>query len=1072
MPILLTAPAGAGKTATVIDSILRQNGQNTWVLLPTQLQIQTFRDRLLASAQSHAIFGVQYFTFYELYTHLLDRLVIPQHQIELDSVYQVVRRLVHSLDLAYLAPIANKPGFADLVVRLIYELKQARIFPKDFAKIATTPKEHDLALIYAAYQQWVTERAVVDREGAGWLALEELKKSPIHLADLLVVDGFLQFSPLQAQLLQTLSQHISETMVTLTYEHARAETVHRAFARTRQRLLELEVNWDERPLIATPNPLRHPTLCHLEQRFLEMNAQRVPAGEQVVFIEAPDAEQEARGVLRRVKQLLLNGHSPEEMIILAHDFNRVEAWLRSVGAAYGVPLAFRRGLELQQNPAVRAVLNVLRLHTPEVDFRRQAVMDTLTSSYFKLHEFNVAAIDTLERISHQYQVIRSKADWLRALRQAQDPPNDDEHETPVINTEALATQLQRFFARITPPPTGTIYEFVEWVEALLGTDPALDLDEQALSNDHLGFYQQLRDTDDPDVMIRDIYAMQGFRQCLKGILAAYELTDEATEVITWAIFQQELENSVVQSRAVPIGGEYRSGQVLVTTTHEARGLPHDHVFMMGLAEGSFPAQRSEDPLYHDRERQQLNATLGHDLLQTSFERQDDGAVFYECMAMARQSLTLSRPSLDDSTNPWPESVLWRAVMALVEQPTVIRYRAGAAPDLQEAATLREAGIALAARLRDQTQPDPLTQAVFDWLATHPDFQRQWALVQHGRAIEDRRENPHIPFDQYSGVLHDTRLIDEVAARLGPDRVWSATQFNDYGYCPFRFFSRRVLGLEALEEPEEGFDAAQLGSVQHAILENTYKRLGQAGLTIEPSNLERALDVLADEAERILATAPGRWGFRETALWAHEQNEIRKRLQQLVELDFSDSPDSPFVKNPNAKKPNPVADTVVGHPRLVAGLEVDFGYSHTPSVTIDGAAGPLKVRGSIDRIDRVGKALIVVDYKSGSHTPTNEDMALGRNFQMMLYLLAAQQLTDDGEVRAGMFWSIHSREAKGVISANDRLVEQARQTLHDYIVASREGYFPIEPTKREGQKCFKYCEFHQFCRIQQTRYDTD
>lgn len=1071
MPILLTAPAGAGKTATAIDSILRQNGQNTWVLLPTQLQIQTFRDRLLASAQTPAIFGVQYFTFYELYTHLLDELVIPQHQIELNSVYQVVRRLMRGLDLQYLAPIADKAGFLDLVVRLIYELKQARIFPKQFAEVASTPKEHDLALIYSAYQDWVTDQEVVDREGAGWLALEKLDHTSIQLADLLVVDGFLQFSPLQAQLLQTLTQHMGETIVTLTYEQARADTVHRAFARTRQRLLELDITWQERPLPAAPNPKRHPTLYHVEQHFLEPSPQRVLAGEQVLLIEAPDAEQEARGVLRRVKHLLLERQSPEEIIILAHDLNRVETWLRSVGVAYGVPLVFRRGLELQQNPAIRMVLNLVRLHTPEVDFRRQAVLDVLTSAYFNLPDFDPATVDVLARISHQYQVIRSQTDWLRALSQAQDPPADPESDVVPISTEELATRLQRFFQRVTPPAVGTIYDYIEWIEALLGPDPDLALDEQPTS-DHLRFYHQIRAIEDHEVMVRDLYAMQGFRHTLKGILAGYELVNEAEAMMTWADFQQELETHIEQSRAEPIGGEYRSGRVLVTTTYEARGLPHDHVFMMGLAEGIFPAQRSEDPLFRDRERQRLNEALGHDMLQTSFERQDDVAVFYECMAMARQSLTLSRPSLDDSTNPWPESVLWRAVLALVEEPKLIRYRAGAAPEFHEAATLREASIALAGRLRDHVNPDDLSQSVFNWLSAHPSFQWQLALMQHGRAIEDRRENPRLPFDRYSGVLADGSLIETVASILGPERMWSATQFNDYGYCPFRFFSRRVLGLEALEEPEEGFDAAQLGSVQHAILENTYSRIAQAGLAIEPANLDRALDVLADEAERILAMAPARWGFRETALWGYEQGEIHKRLRHLIELDFSESTDSPFIQNPKARSPHPVADTVAGYPRTVAGLEVDFGYPNTPAVSIDGEAGPLWVRGSIDRIDRVGDALIVVDYKSGSHTPNNEDMALGRNFQMMLYLLAAQQIAIEGQVQAGMFWSIHSRKGNGEISAADPLVEKARQTLHDYIVASREGYFPIEPTKREGQKCFKYCEFHQFCRIQHTRYETD
>ena len=55
--------------------------------------------------------------------------------------------------------------------------------------------------------------------------------------------------------------------------------------------------------------------------------------------------------------------------------------------------------------------------------------------------------------------------------------------------------------------------------------------------------------------------------------------------------------------------------------------------------------------------------------------------------------------------------------------------------------------------------------------------------------------------------------------------------NDYGVCGFRFFAKRLLKLEAWEEPEESLDAAKLGTINHAILEATYRELGERGLAI-------------------------------------------------------------------------------------------------------------------------------------------------------------------------------------------------------------------------------------------------
>jgi ATP-dependent helicase/DNAse subunit B len=321
------------------------------------------------------------------------------------------------------------------------------------------------------------------------------------------------------------------------------------------------------------------------------------------------------------------------------------------------------------------------------------------------------------------------------------------------------------------------------------------------------------------------------------------------------------------------------------------------------------------------------------------------------------------------------------------------------------------------------------------------------------------------------VLEDERLIPRVAALLGPARRWSASQFNDYGYCGFRFFSKRLLKLEALEEPTEGFDAAQLGTVQHAILENTYRRLMEDDVAIRPDNVEIAKQILHEEADILLPEAPYVFGFRSSALWQHEQSEIRQRLSRLVELDFSNNPNSPFIMRSRGKK-GEVATVVDGQERYVYQLEAAFGMNNETTATIVGEAGDLQVRGLIDRIDRAGNSLIVIDYKSGTMTPRTPDMEDGRNFQMMLYLLAAQQIikreNPDLNVGAGMFWSIRTLKSGGEIRADASEIETARQILHSYIRAGREGRFEVEPRKIEDGKCFKYCEFGKFCRVHQTR----
>src|SRR5690606_41538172 len=74
------------------------------------------------------------------------------------------------------------------------------------------PTRRSSDLIYAEYQNRLREHNLVDREGEGWLALDVMEKQP-HIGrnvDLLLVDGYDQFTPLQASLLMRSEEHTSE----------------------------------------------------------------------------------------------------------------------------------------------------------------------------------------------------------------------------------------------------------------------------------------------------------------------------------------------------------------------------------------------------------------------------------------------------------------------------------------------------------------------------------------------------------------------------------------------------------------------------------------------------------------------------------------------------------------------------------------------------------------------------------------------------------------------------------------------------------------------------------------------
>jgi ATP-dependent helicase/DNAse subunit B len=192
----------------------------------------------------------------------------------------------------------------------------------------------------------------------------------------------------------------------------------------------------------------------------------------------------------------------------------------------------------------------------------------------------------------------------------------------------------------------------------------------------------------------------------------------------------------------------------------------------------------------------------------------------------------------------------------------------------------------------------------------------------------------------------------------------------------------------------------------------------------------------------------------------------QRLDWLVMLDFSENTPLRLQGQQHAES-HPVAATITGQDRVPYWQEAGFGLSHQPPFELDGPAGNLKVRGVIDRMDRVGDTIVVMDYKSGTTQHPVKDMIAGRDFQMLVYLLATRDLVArvDPSMRVigGLFWHIRNRQISGEILITDPALEEALNHLHQNVLAAREGWFGVQPNQAHGGPCSAHCEFRALCR---------
>jgi len=286
------------------------------------------------------------------------------------------------------------------------------------------------------------------------------------------------------------------------------------------------------------------------------------------------------------------------------------------------------------------------------------------------------------------------------------------------------------------------------------------------------------------------------------------------------------------------------------------------------------------------------------------------------------------------------------------------------------------------------------------------------------------------FDGYlrSQIVRDK--VDEVLQSVSP------TQLEDFGECPQKFFWKRILQIRALEDPEMDMQLSprDKGKTDHQILERFYSEARG-----DQSALDRLVDEQFDALEESLP--PFNPPIRRI-----EREATKRLLREFVIEDVADLEEQVLVP-------------------------AHFEYKFDP-VTLDMRGTPLRVGGTIDRVDEGRDRYRIVDYKSGKalrHNKLAEKIDRGVRLQLALYAMAAVEL-----------FKTTSSQVSGVIKPIGGAAKlekfafqlaghetQLRETLVLFVEAMRRGDFPAFPHQDDEFDSCAYCPVNHSCR---TKHD--
>ena len=1061
---LLLAPAAAGKTAYVLDRV-RDAAQGLRsaprVVVPTHLQVRAWRRRL---AEAGGAIGVRVLTFDGLYAECLNAAGEAYTELSEPVQYRLIRAVVDGMALVHYAPLVARPGFIQVLERLIGELKAARIHPDAFVRavegMGGEPRLRELAEIYCVYQERLQAEGWADRAGLGWLAVEALEAGAPDVArdwPLLVVDGFDDFTSVQLALLAVLARRASEAIVTLTgtTDGGERPLVHRRFDRTREKL-ETALGVE-----ATPSPRltihQAPALAHLEANLYGSPAKEEDASGAVDLVEAPDRAAEVRAALRWLKaRLVEDGMRPGEVALLARSMDPYRPFILQIAAEFGLPVRLAGGTPLRANPAIAALLALLRLmlpaarDDPEPDLPRRRVVEVWRSPYFDWSALPAkdapepigitpADAHALDAVARWGRVIRGLSQWEEALANLaaragaaaegglpETEPDEEQGWPKGIPqgeaAQALGDKFRRFVQRLTPPAgTHPVRAFVQWLEDLIGPDPALHSPRYPAQEEPTALQVVARARQgSPQTAEWDVAALQALKDILRGLVWAEEALD-TKETSGFSAFLDELAGAV-DGATYHLPAEPGRSEIVVASGVQARGVPFRAVAVLGLAEGEFPAVIGEDPFLRDADRERLRE--GYDFPLELSTLSAEAEFFYETVTRPRERLLLTRPRLADNGAPWQASPFWEEVRRLVRaEPEVLTSESTPLPG--QVASWPELMESLAShhgthRVRDWVlETEPLRHAALD-LAVHVLHRRSGAAAS-----------------SYDGDLK--ALGDRFERQFDPGYTWSASRLESYRTCPFSFFVGRVLDLEPREEPAEGLDARQLGTIYHRILEAVFQAPGVR----DPADLEQLLAALPEVGAVVLDAAPEEEGFRETAWWMQTRDEIlenvRRSLAALAALPGD------FVPRRH---------------------EAAFGLWGQPPLVVRAGEDAFLLRGLIDRVDRAPDGRVrVIDYKTaGPWAYTKKAVAEGQKLQLPLYALAARDALRLGDPAEGFYWHVRQAEPSPFqMSRFDGGPEGAMAVAVDKaweaVRGARDGHFVPQPP--DGG-CPSYCPAAGFC----------
>ncbi|MCT4612274.1 MAG: exodeoxyribonuclease V subunit gamma [Clostridia bacterium] len=926
---------GYGKSYTCINEIVNSSSKEPLIyLVPEQYTLEN-QIKLSEKMSSGGILTREVLSFKRLAYKILDELGEENINVlgEIGEVVYLSKVINKNKDnFSYYGKSVNKFGFVESIKDMINEFYKYDIHEEELNKIIENTgndslrvKAKDFKMIHDAFKLEIDGKYRLGEELL-LAAVDKIMDSKKMEDAEIWIDGFYGYTPIEKKIISKLLRKVKRVNVTINADKKIIETdilnKYNPFYESKKTYMKLlkiaESNGVavEKDVFLNNANMKNKEMKHLQENYLKYeNIKYTGEIKNIKIYEAPNRYNEAEYVASNIFKLIKGDkYRFSDIAILTADLEGYKSIIKSKFDGMNFKYFIDENVKLEKSKITEYLLGILKFL--DEGYKYNTVFNVVKNTYFNCKKDE---LDLLENYIIRYG-INSKKRWNEEVIRNIKSNDDYENEFNMNNLDKIQ---------------------------IIKDDVVMKLD--LISNTINKNNKVKQNTENLYGLIKDIdIENKNEVKVYNKIIDIFEKIVEiiGDEKLNKKEYIEIIKNTIMLSEigVIPNTKDY----ITVGDVERTRIDNKKIVFIIGVNEGILPRRISENGLFSDKERDEiegLDIEISKGGISKSFE---ENFLIYTAVAKPEEKMFLSYSIANINGESLRKSNVINKVIKMFDN-------IGIESDLFDE--------------RNYKLPfdDERTKTLYRIRNYIGDVKREKIKIDEISLYEnDEKFNKALKAIGYTNkeknIQRETNVLNS-----------SVTRLEQYNQCPFKYFIEYDLRVKDRKEFE--LENLDIGLIIHRVIEEFSKKVVNRDM---------------------------KWSDVSNEFIAEKVKDIFKNIKEEYNNKIFDSSNKNLYYLSGIKKiANSTVESAVDHIKKGSfsplDFEIEFGQGKTfGEITFDINNGiKMKLNGKIDRVDILNKNekayIKIIDYKTGASKFSVNDLYNGEKLQLFVYMDAIMKL---------------------------------------------------------------------------------